>query len=246
MARKTTKTSAAYRPRRNSSNPTPARAKPVKAPREKKPKIADTQEGLILEMGKVLDEVDQLLPTLHENTYWSYPSEGKLGKARERMDALTRRMVHLLPANEGYTADAIFSNALRTGPGVVPSGARPGYFMIWIDYIPVLCGWQGFLNRNGADLRIVDPAERWITDSGYQSVQSVMPKYGVEALFREGLVRVVKSKGFDLYKVSESAREKAAERLAAYPWLQAALDKGPVNPIPLPARFAMVQASLFE
>jgi hypothetical protein len=207
-------------------------------------KPQDTREDLILKMGDLLDKVDQLLPGLSEYTNWSYP-HGTLAKPREQAGDLERRMNALLAHDSDETAYDIFWKASQVEPGTIPAGARPGQFVMWIGYVPILCIWSGFISRMGSDLRVVDPCEMWISKTGYRSFTVGSPRKGVEALFREHLTAMVQAKDFDLQPIEPYARDQAVRQLAEFPWLQTVLDKGATDPIALPPRFASVQQGLF-
>ena len=132
----------------------------------------------------------------------------------------------------------------------MPSIGRPGRFVEWIGWVPVLCEWGGLISRSSMELRAIDPAQRWLTSSGYRSLYDaryVSGNSGVRALFRHVLSNMATSKGFDLIELGEHAREAAANQLALpeNEWLRQALKAGPVDPLPLPSRLWAVQTSLF-
>ncbi len=211
-----------------------------KAPAKRAPK--DTRESLIAQMGKLFDAVDQLLPTLKDFS-WHWPQQPKLRQARMDCDALVVRMHKLLDPNSDESPQEVFAVALGV-VGSVPSVARPGNFVEWVGPIPVLCAWGGFMERS-ADLRMIDPAEQWISETGYLSMHPD-PRPGcleVRTSFREWLEQFVGAPKFKLHDVSDYGREQAVERLAESEWLRDVLEKGPVDPIPLPNHLLAIPQS---
>jgi hypothetical protein len=177
---------------------------------------------------------------------WSWP-KGKLLKLREQSDALITRMIKLIAPRDDMTPQKIFEAALAPAAGAVPSVARPGCFVEWVGYVPVLCCWSGFMFR-AIDIRMADPAEKWLNETGYQSMQQpyIYPEeLDVRTMFRSRLEQMVQNQGFALRDVSSFGRDQAVSRLAANEWLRALLDKGPVDPIAMPASMMAVQQSLF-
>lgn len=227
----------------------PTNAKPVEEP-EPEPPNEDTKERLIAAMDAILVEVDAVIPTLERFISWSYPG-GRLGEldreARglfERYAALTKEDAEPL---HYWDCAEVFARALAAPDGAVPSFAREGRWIEWIGYVPVLCVWGGFLRRS-AELRIVDPAEKWITSTGYTSLQASIPQGAADPgeVMRVLLEGVAAHKDFNLHDVSRDARDEAAGRLAEHPWLQRALEAGPIDAIRFPRRLAHVQQTLFD
>ena len=214
--------------------------KPLNGKRARPP-APETREDLISDMGKLLDAVDQEAAKMRP-LYWTYGG-GKWNAFREKMNELLARMEKLLPDDR---ADEVFAKELAAEPGSEPSIARPGMFVEWIGYVPVLIEWGGFFNRS-ADLRVVDPTERWISATGFRSLHIGGDglEHGVRAWTRETLAAAAQRKEFDLFTLSEWGRQEAAERLAGAEWLQRALKAGPVDPIPLPRKLHAVQQSFF-
>ena len=127
--------------------------KKPRAKREKKAKVVDTRESLTAEMGVLLDRVDHLLPTLKVMN-WRWGS-GPLAKEREEMDAIEERMRVLLEdVMDVEPAEVFFAGLARPG-GTVPSLARPGSWVEWIGYVPVLVymGWLPGHHREPAYVR---------------------------------------------------------------------------------------------
>jgi hypothetical protein len=130
--------------------------------------------------------------------------------------------------------------------GTVPSLARPGAWVEWVGYIPVLVHWGGFLG-DGSDIRMVDPDEKWLNASGYQSLH-IYPSRGdmdLRATVREQLEAAISPKKFDLKDVDEDGKDEARKLLADNEWLRRALEAGPVDPIRMPPKLRAVQTMPF-
>ena len=226
-------------------SPTKTAGKKTPAPRAKKTITADTRESLIASMGTLLDEVDAVLPTL-TTMNWQYGMSGPLAKLRETMGQLSQRMWKVLEDTDDSAPD-VFFRSLMTTPGTVPTVAQPGLFVEWIGYVPILIQWGGFLQAGTSDLRMIDPAEKWINSTGYQSVRPLVTVgvRDVRALLRAELVKLTLVKDFTLHDVSAQNRDSVIETLAVHEWLRTAIERGPVDPIPLPAKLRAVQQTLF-
>ncbi len=204
----------------------------------------DTRESLFAEMTALLDEVDRALPTMKAIS-WFWPS-GHLQKLNERNGQLISRMARLIAPDENDTPVGLFNARLTSLAGVPPSAARPGCFVEWIGFVPVLCVWGGFITRT-SELRMVDPAEPWINDTGYQSLRLDLDRdhLDVRALFREVLEQTARHQSFKLHTVGDYGRDRATGTLAQNEWLRLALEIGPTDPIPLPASMIAIQQSFF-
>jgi len=208
-----------------------------------------TREELIEQMRELLDGADAILATAGHSVTWGYPT-GALTEARERCNLLFNQMARL-PAVEDAEGEyespqEIFEKALHAEPGTVPSLARPGTFIEWIGYIPVLVEWGGFLKRS-ADLRCVDPKLKWISATGYRSTHVAYVDGGSNpsAIVRGILTSAMAQKEFTLHDVEKWGTQAANEALAANEWLRNALAKGPVDSLPLPRKYFAVQRPLF-
>lgn len=209
-------------------------------------KAADTREGLIAEMSGVLDDVDRILATTTGQFNWRHGQGGALFRQRNAVDQLYNRMWALIDRETDDRAEDIFSAGVMTPEGTLPSYARPGFFVEWIGYVPVLVCWAGFM-MPGLELRMIDPGEKWITSSGYQSIMrfEVSRDVTLREMARQLLTEASAEKNFNLHGVSDTGRNGAIAQLSASPWLQQILDIGPVDPIPLPQSLQAVQQSLF-
>lgn len=206
----------------------------------------DTREGLVAEMMTVIEHAEEILPTV-KDLYWAYP-RGKLEKLREEVSKLSTRMWTLVRDDKPeVTASSVFMSALMTTPGTAPTLARPGMWLEWIDYVPVLVFWGGFIAPTSVSYRMADPAEKWITSTGFQSIQ-VHPDSGTDAprdLIRDHLRTLTGAKDFTLHDVDPASRDRVTEQLMQHEWIRNALDAGPVDPIPLPPKLQAVQQMLF-
>ena len=225
---------------------TPA-IKPAKTPRTRKAKAAppaDTREGLIAEMATILDAVDQALPTM-THIEWASAYYGTLAKHKEAVNALFTRMHKLLGEDAEESADDVFKAALSAPPGEVPTPARPGRFVAWLGYVPVLLEWGGFITRD-AELYAVDPKELWLTDTGRLTVGAYIQRgeLDLRKWFEQRLQATAANPKFRLHTL-KTGQTAALERLATNTWLREVIAKGPVDPVPLPKHLAAIQLEPF-
>lgn len=220
---------------------------PVKStPRRRKPPAA-TRDSLIAAAATVLDEADRLLQTERHSLDWHWP-KGRLGGLRGQLDDIVQRFGEVTDKDASYgSARQLLSEALQASPGTVPTLARPGMWVEWIGYVPVLCVSGGFVTRQFS-FHAADPAEKWIGPTGYRSVYAAVRIGQLDAgkILRAELEEIVSDRGFRLADLERGVRDRLVKQLAGAPWLQAILARGPVKPIPLPRRFDAVQASLFQ
>jgi hypothetical protein len=209
-----------------------------------KPASTDTREGLIAEMGALLDRVDAALPGL-DTVVW-HATWGALSKYRAEEDALEERMWELLDRDQDVTPSDVFGPALEAPGGAVPTLARAGAWVEWVGYIPVVVYWCGFLGHDSS-FTIADPAERWINTTGYQTAYLRVDhgKAELRKMARNELTSIIKQKGFTLHDVSGHAIDAATARLAESEWLRKLLAAGPVDALPLPASLKALQIPLF-
>jgi hypothetical protein len=214
--------------------------KKPRAKREKKPKIVDTRESLIAEMGALLDHVDAMLPSM-KSLSWRW-GHGPLAKQREEVDAIVRRMEDLLGDEADLSAEEVFVQGVSRPGGTVPSLARPGAWVEWVGYVPVLVFWGGFLEVTSY-LRMCDPDEKWLNAGGYQSLHlyPVRGDVNLRQMIRDELTEATRSKKFDLYVVDAAGRTEASTALAENEWLREIVAAGPVDPIPMPPKLRAVQ-----
>jgi hypothetical protein len=191
-------------------------------------------------MAEVLDRVDAKLPGL-TSMNWRY-SHGPLAKEMEDRDDIMRRFWEVVGDDEDQSATEVFREALSAPEGTVPSLARPGCWLEWVGYIPVLVYWGGFTGE-GNSIQMADPAEKWINSTGYESIYINLSRGDADlrAIFREELVSRTRAKKFALQDVDADTRQEVAANLEAKEWLRAALKAGAVNPIAMPPKFKAVQ-----
>jgi hypothetical protein len=213
--------------------------------RVRKPKIVDTRESLIAEMGDLLDRVQSILPGFPV-IQWRW-GNGPLSKERVEREAIVDRMRILIDDMvEEQSADEIFAAALARPGGTVPSLAFPGSWVEWVGYVPVLVTWCGFLDLQGS-LSMVDPTEKWLNARGYQGLH-LYPARGdanLRKMIRDELIDATRNKKFTIFEVDADAKEEAAKALAENEWLRKALAAGPVDPIPMPPKLRAVQTMPF-
>jgi hypothetical protein len=232
------------------------------------PDVPDTQEDLLAQIGQLLDRVDIKMAGAREHAVsFSAWSSGLLRDEAELCQKLVKRLDKLINPQGLHdlpSSPEVIDAAFQTPPGTVPTWSRPGTFLMWIDYVPCRCVWGGFADP-GMEVVAADPRALWLSPAGSVNAHSQIYKnYRTPAdLFRDKLTesttaisyvntrrRTYNSKGepaFNLHKLGDLARA-AAEAYLAKPeatWLVAALKRGPVDPIPLPAHLQAVQTSLF-
>lgn len=237
---------------------------------KKEPAVPDTQEDLLAQIGKLLDQVDAKMANreLVREHFVSFSrwSRGLLDAEAEQGYKLAQRLDKLINPKElrdlPCAADLI-QQTFQATPGTVPTWARPGTFLVWIDYVPCRCVWGGFIDPS-AEVVAADPNGLWLSPAGsIAATPQIFKRLNTPLdLFRESLkatTESVKNVGrgraynsktepaFNLFPLGELAKA-AAEGVLALPenaWLVAALKRGPVNPIPLPPHLQAVQTSLF-
>lgn len=238
-----------------------ARTKPIKpsrlgqagirASRKKPAPPADTREGLIAELNKLLDAADEAIAQQRAaevpmKIWWTNPS-GRLGVIKDRIGGLVTRMALVLGQNSGENPRDVFSSGVAAPANTVPSYARPGVFLQWTGFVPVLVCWHGLLGVSvSMETAAADPDELWLNDSGYRWInpQQIDGKRSLVSMVRDRIMQETSASDFKFVPLTAYAKQQARERLVDYPWLAAALKAGPVDPIPLPKRMQAVQRSL--
>jgi hypothetical protein len=245
---------------RNRTNPNaPAYRPEPEKPAE--PTIPTTKTELLAEIGVVFDAVDRKM----EERTWQIHF-GHFGEFRDeglRIEALVAGL-HKVLADEGGDPDQdltgpVIQEAFGAAPGTVPTWARPGRFLVWIDYVPCLCLWGGFADPQSC-VSAADPGMIWMAPSGSISARLMVPSgcKTPEELFRNMLAvstqattftngRKPGAPAFNLHKLESWVKDELRADLAKpeNAWLVAALRRGPVRPIPLPAHLQAVQMALF-
>jgi hypothetical protein len=227
--------------------------------------MPDTKEGLLEALGKLCDEVDEQLakeliqgrrPERNFRSPWAQKTPPWPGFMDQR-DALTRALANMLGENEDF-GDYVREHLGRPG-GEVPSFARPGFFVVWIDFVPLGCCWEGFINPK-AMVWAIDSNKPWINEAGQKWLNDTVGTQdaSVEQLFRteiagwttqidyarKGKQRDVRIPAFQLLNLTPPARKQAEKMLEDMPWLKPILERGPVNPIPMPSHIKSVQMAL--
>jgi hypothetical protein len=157
----------------------------------------------------------------------------------------------------------ILNNAIRAPAGEPPTWTQAGEFLIWAGRVPILCRWGGWVFPNGR-IVAVDPNLPWLTENGEQDVGvASLPQRATSpvALFRLAIAAYVQHKEFRLLTLGVAPKAVRGQRSpyrsgvsgaldlvaatveAEGEWLQAALARGPVDAIPLPANTPSIQQS---
>jgi hypothetical protein len=144
---------------------------------------------------------------------------------------------------------------LRAELGTVPSWSRPGAFLLWFGFIPVLGVWRGVF-ADEAFLEAIDPRLMWIgAEPRIDVPDGIMPDHAspVDALRYVLRVRAEQTvhdrKGkrvpmMRLHHLEAEATDAARLRLDANPWLWEALRAGPRDPVPMPEHLLLAQPPL--
>jgi hypothetical protein len=257
---------------KRASRPTRTRAKKAAAGTngQAPEPVPDTQESLIGECAKVCDEVDALLAD-----ELSRETESKTRPLRffpefiqapawsalyDRRADLTRRLRELLEKEAGEderveVAQFQIDNLTVTEPGIVPTFGRPGSWIAWIGWSPIMVAWGGYMVP-GVIAYAADPDRPWMHSMGhrrlevsiasgettpYQSVRRTLAYLTTATTY---VPRKGHEPSFKMAPLIGQARAAAGARLAELPWLQAALKRGPTDAIPLPKHIKSVQMAL--
>lgn len=230
------------------------------------PEIPVTKDGILAAMGALCDQVDALLaqPRAYSVTFdrlWNASPEWKsLDRHRDKLrDALRNLIGDEEEAKETDHNPAALEDCIRAAleaqPGTVPSFARPGRFLIWLDRIPICCQWDGFIEPN-AICMAVDPRQPWLDSDGDRGMRNETighDQYTVESMFRDEVAAWTqeatwkKNKRlptFSIVPLTERARASVEAREAEWEWLRPILRRGPTNPISLPEHIAGMQTML--
>jgi len=232
------------------------------------PKVPDTQEDLLAQIGKLLDVVDEKMAGKREHaiSFSRWGSNGLLRDDTEQGYKLAQRLDKLVNPDQRHdvpSAAEVIHETYQAAPGTVPTWARPGTFLVWIDYVPCRCVWGGFIDP-AMEVVAADPNAMWLSPAGAISAQQHIYKDFRTPLdlFRDSLQQSTTATtsigrgrsynrktepAYNLHRLGELA-VATAEKVLAMPehaWLVAALKRGPVDPIPLPPHLQAVQTSLF-
>lgn len=175
----------------------------------------------------LIEKVETLLPT---------PAEGEEAPQESVTDLLTV--------------------ALHADQGTVPTWSRPGRFLVWFGPIPVLCTWRGMVSTD-CYLEPADPRALWIDEdvtiekSGHvqatdASVDAVFRRW-LEAMANSVTPRSRNNKPEHTMKLRHLDRiheQAVRDHLGRSRWLQEALRRGPVNPVPMPQHLLFAQPAL--
>src|SRR6478735_6377525 len=155
--------------------PMPRKRAPTvtRATAQEKEPLPSTKEGVIEAMGKLCDEVDaQMASELRDDRrlsrhfqayhYQDQPWRGLF----DRRAALRAALSDLLHNEEDEPQDVVRKGLLnRETLGTPPSFGRPGFFVLWIDFIPIGCQWDGFIYHH-ATTWALDPDKPWVNTEG--------------------------------------------------------------------------------
>jgi hypothetical protein len=231
----------------------------VKIP--KVPKIPDTQEDLLLQIGGVITDVNAAMAVRTYDLYLN-AHHSAFYKLAPKMADLVKRLEKLLspvlPSPYGTDALHVIEETFGAQPGTVPSWAQPGTFLLWIGYVPCRCIWGGFASPT-ATVVAATTAEKWIVPSGaIDTAVKILLEWKTPAdLFRAYLVGLTEARDidfskrgkpkdrgpkFNLHPLHELGVEAVTKTLEDHPWLVEELKRGkPADRIPLPPHLASVQ-----
>lgn len=254
--------------------PTKTRAKKKAGGNGREPEVAqappDTRELLLVEFGKLCDDVDkQLADEAQKETasiqrpmrfFQEYPKGEPWTAFYNRRGDLTRRFRVLLEAEAVEdervdVAQVLLGTLTLTDPGIVPTFGRPGSWVEWIGWSPLLVHWGGYAVP-GVVAYAVDPDRPWMDRSGHDRLEVTImsgetsPYQAVRRTlaYMTTATRYANRKGqepsFEMVPLHRAARAETGARLSEAPWLQAALRRGPVNAIAMPKHIKSVQMAL--
>jgi len=251
--------------------PMPRKRAPTvtKAEAHEREPLPTTPEGVLEEMGKLCDEVDAQLAKEVVNdrrtmardfrSYYSVNQEPWSSFYKRRLNLRDTLAELLDDDHEGAEERAIKFLTDPATLGTPPSFARPGFFVLWIDFMPLGFEWDGFIYP-AARAVALDANKPWVYAEGSAAGDLAI---GVEDLSveqvlrsrviawtnrvdfgRRGSRRGEKTPAFQPVQLTPQARREVAERLEAKPWLKPILARGPVNPIPMPPHIRSIQMAL--
>jgi hypothetical protein len=232
--------------------------KAVETPDEPLP---ETKEAVIEAMAKLCDEVDvQMAAEVTgekriERSFKRFWQQTQPWRGyHDRRDKLTDRLRDLL--DDETNLDDYLRNQLAD-QRIVPSFARPSFFVIWIDFIPVGCSWEGFIAPD-AKVWAIDPDRPWINPEGMRWVDDQIGDrdLNVEDVFRNEITgwtthlsyatrgKKPATPSFQPVSLTPQGRQQAGAMLEGMPWLRPILQRGPVNAIRMPPHIKSVQLAL--
>jgi hypothetical protein len=231
----------------------------------------ETKDDVLAAMGKLCDEVDAALASADGKRkgldFHQWQSNEPWRAFAARRQTLSEKLRALLwqagmDEDEDNEEDdqqedrpepsVIIRTALMKKPGDVPSFARPGEFMLWIEFIPIVVNWGGWMAQS--QLVAVAPQKPWINQDGTLFMRSALDQeQTVYQVVHDGLRRLTtavrtdhrnrREFQFKPCSLDREARAEAATRQEV-PWVRAALQLGPVDAIPLPAHVKSIQMAL--
>jgi hypothetical protein len=229
--------------------------------------LPEDKEGLFAEAGKLLEDVDaQMAAELDDGrriprSFGYMYGEGEVWRVLERRrnklrDAL--RSVHYENPDEERDFDEFLWDELVGTSGIAPSFARPGCWLEWVDFIPILCVWHGFIQP---DARFEAcsfgsfPVGGGARNLHRQRIEQ--DDVTVRQMFRRALVAWTDEVSFDNTKKRKSipvfrpqpltadGRLIVEENIRRYgEWLRPALKRGAADPIPMPKHVRAIQMAL--
>jgi hypothetical protein len=233
----------------------------------KEPELPDTTEGLLEAMGDLCNKVDALIaketaagsPIERDFRYlYRQPPEWQpLVDMRVKLTNLLRDKIE-----DGQTLRSIVCGGLSAELGTVPSFARPGLFVLWVDFMPVVVQWDGFLVPQPGFFLACNVERPFGNSIGQREFDPGIGKEpDVELLCRRELADwttdvVSDNRGswkkpkpprpvFNPQVLGADGRRATANRMSVWePWLRPILRRGPVNPIPMPKHVKSIQMAL--
>jgi hypothetical protein len=212
---------------------------------------APTREALLKAIGEQFDLADTAFAKPRRLAIrLSYSHIPVLDKAVSELETLIGKLEGIENPKREWdhpgAVEAIIKTFGEPG-GSVPRWSRPGEFLLWVDYVPVRCVWQGLPRPSGV-LFAVDPTKMWFTSAGALDVRlpDIQPQHATVADLFRSLLATLHGRALKLEPLDDDAIDAAQQTLADAPWLAEALKRGSVDPVPLPRHLQAVQGSLFR
>lgn len=184
------------------------------------PAAPATRESLLAEISTLLDALDAAWSAMSNAKRPAHSSADLTRQLNAKVDALDT-----LLSDEGvdYEASELIARELGATPGEIPSMARAGRFLLWLDYVPICCIWGGVVVADN-HIWAAQADTLWLATSGYRSLYGAIggnPDVG-EA-FRRIIQQLTESKEFKLVPLDPDAQERcrALLQMPESAWLRA-------------------------
>ena len=251
--------------RKGIGGPFRGRTPKVVEPKDDGPPLPDTKEELIEALSVLCDDIDAQMAK-------EISPDGKVRQERnprhywgnnqpwrdffDRRDALTKKLAGMLGEDEDYPDYVRAKLVVPDTLGQVPSFARPGFFVIWVDFIPIGCAWEGFIAPR-AQAWALDPNKPWVNAEGQKWINENIGNRDLDVamMFRNEIEEWTKAISYTGKKrertfhfqpvaLTPEAKKVVGALREGMPWLTPILQRGPVNPIPMPSHIKSVQMAL--